>query len=153
MAGLTIECPYCWQKVLVTDGRCPSCNTEIEGAPVSERELLKRKIIAKARESRAKGATLGEIETGLINEGLDAEMVKQIMEQVPMEEVEPVSESDNREMRHALYWLVGGILITVVTYSMASSSGGGGTYLIAWGPMLVGGIRFFKALASSNRRR
>jgi len=38
-----------------------------------------------------------------------------------------------------------GLLITVGTYNSASQSGG--TYFIAYGPMIVGVIRLFKGLA------
>jgi hypothetical protein len=38
-----------------------------------------------------------------------------------------------------------GIAITAGTYNSAADSGGG-TYFIAYGPMVVGGIRFFQGL-------
>ena len=38
-----------------------------------------------------------------------------------------------------------GIIITVATHDAAESSGGG-TYVIAYGPMIFGGIRFFQGL-------
>jgi hypothetical protein len=41
--------------------------------------------------------------------------------------------------------LVVGIVITAVTYGSASSEGG--TYIIAYGPMIVGVIRIFRGLA------
>ncbi|MGO4884404.1 MAG: hypothetical protein ACLP59_26820 [Bryobacteraceae bacterium] len=41
-------------------------------------------------------------------------------------------------------WCIGGLLITGITYSSASS--GGGTYFICWGPMLFGGWQFLKGL-------
>ncbi|MCO6004798.1 hypothetical protein NE236_07385 [Actinoallomurus purpureus] len=37
-----------------------------------------------------------------------------------------------------------GLLITVLTYSHASGSGG--VYVVAWGPMLFGGIRMIIGL-------
>lgn len=39
---------------------------------------------------------------------------------------------------------IGGIIITAATYSAAS---GGGTYVVAWGAIIFGAIRFFKGLA------
>lgn len=39
-----------------------------------------------------------------------------------------------------------GIFITAATYS-AASSGGGGTYFVAYGPIIFGVIRFFQGLA------
>ena len=42
-----------------------------------------------------------------------------------------------------LLWCVGGIVVTLVTYNAASN---GGTYIIAWGAILFGGIQFLKGL-------
>ena len=39
-----------------------------------------------------------------------------------------------------------GLLITLATYDSASRSGG--TYVIAYGPMIVGAIRLFRGLAA-----
>ena len=44
--------------------------------------------------------------------------------------------------------LVIGIVITAATYSSVSESGG--TYLLAWGPMLVGAIKIVRGLAHLN---
>ena len=45
-------------------------------------------------------------------------------------------------------WCAGGILVTVATYSAASS---GGTYLLAWGAILFGGVQFVKGLVDISR--
>jgi hypothetical protein len=50
-----------------------------------------------------------------------------------------------RMMLVGLVLLVIGIAITAVTHDQAESSGGG-TYIIAYGPMIVGGVRFFQGL-------
>jgi ribosomal protein L37AE/L43A len=50
-----------------------------------------------------------------------------------------------RMMVVGLILLVVGIAITVVTHDNAEENGGG-TYVIAYGPMIVGGIRFFQGL-------
>ena len=47
-------------------------------------------------------------------------------------------------------WCIGGVVITVVSYMTASSGPGGGSYIVAWGAILFGGIRFLKGLASSR---
>lgn len=41
-------------------------------------------------------------------------------------------------------FLLGGLALTLITFAAAS---GGGTYVLAWGPMLYGGIRIMKRLA------
>ncbi len=40
-------------------------------------------------------------------------------------------------------WCIGGIVVTVVTYSAAAS---GGTYVVAWGAIVFGAIQFFRGL-------
>ena len=53
----------------------------------------------------------------------------------------------SRNITIGLIMLVIGIIITAVTYDSASSSPNGGTYIVAWGPMVFGAIRLFKGLA------
>jgi hypothetical protein len=60
-------------------------------------------------------------------------------------------ESERRSARShnilvGMILLVVGIIITAATYDSASRQGG--TYIIAWGPMVYGAIRLFKGLAS-----
>jgi hypothetical protein len=50
-----------------------------------------------------------------------------------------------RMMGVGLLLLIVGIVITSVTHDEAESNGGG-TYVVAYGPMIVGGIRFFQGL-------
>jgi hypothetical protein len=45
-----------------------------------------------------------------------------------------------------LLLVVVGIIVTAVTYDSASQQGG--TYIIAWGPMVYGAIRLIKGLAA-----
>ena len=147
-----IDCPYCEHRVLVTNGLCPSCNSEIKGAPATQRAALRQKASAIAKTARAKGASLGEIETELGKAGYDDALIKDIMLEVEGKTPEASAELNSSELRHGVYWLVGGILVTVISYGIASSSEGGGVYLIAWGPMVVGGMKFIRALARSNNR-
>ena len=51
----------------------------------------------------------------------------------------------SRNIAIGLVLLVIGIIVTAVTYDSASREGG--TYIIAWGPMVFGAIRLFKGLA------
>jgi hypothetical protein len=44
-------------------------------------------------------------------------------------------------------WLGGGLALTIVTYSSAQ---GGGTYVLAWGPMIYGLITLVRGLAGSG---
>ena len=44
---------------------------------------------------------------------------------------------------------VGGLLLTLITYARVSQ--GGGTYFVAYGPMIFGVILFFVGLSKSSK--
>ncbi len=54
--------------------------------------------------------------------------------------------SANRDLTVGGAWLVGGLLVTVVSYGLAVSSPGGGHFVIATGAMLYGALRLFRGL-------
>jgi hypothetical protein len=58
----------------------------------------------------------------------------------------PDGEDAKRSMQRGALWLGGGVLVTAVTLSAASSSRQGGIVVIAWGPVLFGGFRFLVGL-------
>jgi hypothetical protein len=45
-----------------------------------------------------------------------------------------------------LAWLMGGLLITIGSYSFAVSSPGGGHFVVAYGAILYGGFRLLRGL-------
>jgi hypothetical protein len=70
----------------------------------------------------------------------------------------PASQPDSTEAYRAAadrnmlvggLWCVGGIVVTWVTYSAASS--GGGSYVVAWGAIIFGALRFFRGLLAKGR--
>ncbi|MCE9591653.1 MAG: hypothetical protein K8S99_14145 [Planctomycetes bacterium] len=58
-----------------------------------------------------------------------------------------------RNMFRGAAWCLGGILVTAVTYLLARASRGGGVYVIAWGAILFGGIRFAIGMVQMSRLR
>ena len=56
-----------------------------------------------------------------------------------------------RRGKVAAVWLLGGGLITIVTYTRASSSPGGGTYVVMFGPIVFGTVRLVEAIAHIAR--
>jgi hypothetical protein len=44
-------------------------------------------------------------------------------------------------------WLIGGALVTIISYTMAANNPGGGRYIIATGAIVYGGYRLFRGLA------
>ena len=49
-----------------------------------------------------------------------------------------------KNMLYGALWCIGGIIVTVMTYQAAA---GGGTYVVAWGAILYGGIQFIKGVS------
>lgn len=75
----------------------------------------------------------------LQNEGLDYGVASLVVNQV----CESLQKEYGKHMFFGLLWLVGGIVVTVATYANAQ---GGGTYVVAWGAILYGGIQFLRCL-------
>jgi hypothetical protein len=51
-----------------------------------------------------------------------------------------------RKMLIGLALMVVGIAVTAGTYAAAASSRGGGRYVVTWGLIIFGGLRFFQGL-------
>jgi hypothetical protein len=103
--------------------------------------------------ARAKGASYGEIETELSKGGVDQDLIKEIMIQVEGKTPEALAEKSEMDMRHGLYWLLGGILVSVVTYMIARASEKGGVYIIAYGAVIGGVIQFLRGLLGSSGKK
>jgi hypothetical protein len=52
-----------------------------------------------------------------------------------------------RNMLVGALWCIGGVVVTAATYSAVKESGG--TYIVAWGAILFGGIQFFRGVFQS----
>ena len=53
-------------------------------------------------------------------------------------------ERNVKDLIYGFLWLIGGILVTAITYSIASNEGG--TYVIAYGAIILGGLQFLRGL-------
>ncbi|MCE9579733.1 MAG: hypothetical protein K8W52_41830 [Deltaproteobacteria bacterium] len=78
-----------------------------------------------------------------------AHVVATLVERRPLEARQPTAAqlAAQAEMRSGALICAIGILITSVTYSNAAHSAHGGTYVMAWGPIVFGAARFFRGLA------
>ena len=147
------DCPICERRVLTTNGICSACSTDLCNESDVQRRVLKRKASSIAMTARANGASFGEIETELIKGGVGQDLIKEIMIQVEGKTSEALAEKKEFDMRHGFYWLLGGILVSVVTYMIASASENGGVYVIAYGAVIAGGIQFLRGLLGSNGKK
>ena len=54
----------------------------------------------------------------------------------------------SKNMLYGFLWFIGGLLITICTYSAAAD---GGTYVVAWGAVIFGAIQFVQGLIQKLR--
>jgi hypothetical protein len=65
----------------------------------------------------------------------------------PSNAAEALRARSQRDMLVGGLWCGGGILVTALTYSSAAN--GGGSYVVAWGAILFGGVQFLRGLSAS----
>ena len=65
-------------------------------------------------------------------------------------QMEPYKQAASKAIFTGLAWLVGGIAITAFSY-LAAVNSGGGSYVIAWGAILFGGIQAVKSFVYSSK--
>ena len=102
----------------------------------------KRQWEAEGKACVAKGKSGTEVEVDLVKQGLDTQAAKTIVD-------EAIASARSR----ATVLLIGsiafaglGFIVTVASYSAATSTSYGGTYFIWFGPIIVGGITALVAL-------
>ncbi len=83
----------------------------------------------------------------LQEQGLDEENAIAIVNKIRKEIKKAEQAQAKKDMLYGGLWCVGGIVVTLFTYASAS---GGGRYVVAWGAILYGGIKFFTGLKNSN---
>ena len=84
-----------------------------------------------------------ETKAALIENGLSSEDADVVINNLHKQYNKEKKEASNKNMLYGALWCVGGILVTVLTYSAASN---GGTYVVAWGAVIFGAIQFFKGV-------
>lgn len=107
-----------------------------------------RQIVDHAAAALGSTGSPREARNRLVNLGLDeasaATLVGKLMDARREALVEAKRKSAGKNIGFGLLWFVGGALVTLATYSSASS--GGGKYIVAWGAILFGGIQALMGL-------
>ncbi len=86
-----------------------------------------------------------EVADMLVQKGLDRTTAYSIEQSMNTQNDDGKKERARKDMIYGGLWFFGGIIVTLVTYSSAS---GGGSYVVAWGAILFGGIQFFRGVAN-----
>ena len=87
--------------------------------------------------------SIEETKAALIENGLRAEDADVVIANLQNQYKQEKREAGNKNMLYGALWCVGGLLVTILTYSAASD---GGTYIVAWGAVIFGAIQFFKGM-------
>ncbi len=86
------------------------------------------------------------VEANLRSRGLDPESARRVVTDLIQVRAETRAAAPRAGGKHMLIgglWCVGGAAVTFFTYQAAS---GGGTYVVAWGAILFGGLEFLYGL-------
>jgi hypothetical protein len=102
-----------------------------------------------ALESKGNGLPDEEIYNGLLEKGIGEEHAAMMMKSLEHKATEQLKSATN-EMTWGGLTSLGGLLITYFTYTEAAN---GGTYVIAWGAILFGAIKFFRGLSNADKNR
>jgi hypothetical protein len=83
--------------------------------------------------------------------GFDEGEANNVVTQLRQQFAQAKLDKAKSDIRTGGLWLLGGLVITIVSYSMVSE--GGGTYLLCWGPIIFGGIQLFKGLEAEGKAK
>jgi hypothetical protein len=102
-----------------------------------------------ALRSLQKGTRATSVKSDLVNKGADPDEAWAFVSGLSNRMEEAKSQEAKKDIRNGGLWLAGGLLVTLVTYSMASN-GGGGSYVVTWGAIIFGGIQLVRGLMNSH---
>jgi hypothetical protein len=88
-----------------------------------------------------------EVQQKLISIGLNEESARIVVENLERQINEAKKNRANKDMLYGGLWFFGGLIVTLVSLSAAS---GGGSYVVAYGAIIFGGIQFFRGLLNNN---
>jgi hypothetical protein len=94
------------------------------------------------------GKSVEEIQSELIKNGMDTDLSKEVVSKIAIEVWKSEKEMWDKKYKSAGILIIVGLVLTFGTFALAS---GGGIYLLAWGPILFGGIRIFEAHNKSEK--
>lgn len=114
--------------------------------PSVEEEVVQA-VYAFAAEQMKNGASAQQIQSMLVEKGLDQDSAATVVSNLTRMRSEAIYEAGKKNMLYGALWCIGGIVVTAATYSAAP---GGGTYVVAWGAIVFGAIQFFHGLIQSS---
>jgi hypothetical protein len=111
------------------------------GTDQTSHENVPDELIAYAAELMQRGEPLYKIEEQLVRQGLSEESASAVITQLAGLRSTAEEAEARKNMNQGAVWFLGGVVVTIATYALAS---GGGTYVVAWGAIIFGGIQFVR---------
>lgn len=96
-------------------------------------------------EAMSRDASNAEIQAILVERGLDQQMVATVVGNAREKRSKEIFSAGMENIAYGAIWFIGGIVVTAGTYLVAASAGGG-AYVVTWGAVVYGAIRFFRGL-------
>lgn len=87
-----------------------------------------------------------DVKNTLVQQGLDEESAAIVVDNLEEQISAAKKERSQKDILYGSLWLVGGLAVTLFTYSSAS---GGGTYVVTWGAIIFGAIQLFRGLSNA----
>ncbi len=110
-------------------------------------ELTKSLMIYIAQRMK-KGASDKKIQEELVAKGLQEATAMTLVSKMRAAYDRESAKAGPKNMLIGALWCVGGIIVTAVTFSLAT---GGGTYVVAWGAIVFGAVQFIKGVIQTQK--
>jgi hypothetical protein len=107
--------------------------------PEPSTEQIVEVVYRFAAELLGAGVAPDEVRRQLVAKGLDEETAAVVVARLAAARREEALRVGSRNMLHGALWAVGGLVVTIVTMAAAA---GGGTYVVAWGAIVLGAVQF-----------
>jgi hypothetical protein len=133
----------------VEENKITQKQINIEKAQAKGDDKYLKSVWLYAFDEKEAGKSDAVIKAGIIDKGLHEEEATEMVEMLESK-VKEVLNAHDTNMMVGGFICVAGIGITLWTYS-AAFAGSGGTYVIAWGAILFGAIRFFRGMNDKGK--
>lgn len=117
-------------------------------SPHPSNEEVARAIYAFAAQQMRAGKSNVQVQQELEAKGLPPEAARAVIQRLSEVRTRARGNTATRDMVIGGVICLIGIIVTVATYSAASS--GGGTYVVAWGAIIFGGWQFLRGLMNQD---
>lgn len=115
-------------------------NVQLTGTALEEKV---NGALVLARTMANEGKEKYEIRMALMSQGFSYDDADAILNHVQPGTAATEDNTQSDDIAAGILWLVGGILVTALTYAAASD---GGIFIIAYGPVIYGVLRLLKGL-------